>query len=1128
MVKTLPALLILVLTGLSGAFSHTLSQTDTEFWFVAPEVWAGHGDFPILLRFATFDEAAVITVEQPANPNFPTQTLNVDANSIYSLDLTTWLSQIENKPANSILNFGFHITSNSPITAYYEVNRYNNPDIFTLKGSNALGLDFVVPFQMFLNNGYTQSTSSFDIVATEDGTVVTITPQKPIIGHPANVTFSITLNEGQTWSGRATSVSADQHPSGTTVTSNKPIAITMSDDSVNGTPYGGCADIMGDQIVPVNLLGTEYIAIKGNLNGPDKVFIVTTEPGTTVSVNGNLETTLPAASSMYTHTLTEPSAYYTTNHPVYVLHLTGFGCEIGGALLPPIVCTGSQEVAFVRSTSEFIGLKILVPSGGEGDFTFNGNTTNIMADDFSNVPGTEGLWKFANITATSFVPTLQASRLTNSTANFHLGIIHGGASSGTRYGYFSNYAAQAYVIEVSDNTLCEGQELDLAANTLIGASYNWTGPNGFTGQGNPFGFGEVDTTNVGEYIVSGFVGSCPIENDTLDLFVYPIPEQPAIFGDLWLCEGDELTLSTDTLEAVTYQWMGPSGSLPNSSTVVVEATTVEDSGNYSLSINDNGCFSPVSNYSVSIVESMSAQIDSDSLVACAGESVLVQSLNNSSSLLTWLDPFGNNLGNEMGFALINSQTDETGWYQLTGIADGCALGPDSVWIEIIAQPEITSLTAPPVCIGNEAVLTATTNIPDCSFIWYNADGDSIGSGNPLLIENASIDDIQTYACLAEFWTCSSSIEMVPLDVVAQLQLSITNVAGNEVNEISLCSGEGFTINAEGASEIDWQWNIPGGNTSSSNEWSESNAQESASGWYTLNGYIGNCPMLSDSVYVTILPTPEIPDISALDPMCEGSNLSLTATTNLGASIIWNQDFWGTWEGLNWEIMDIPLEGEGMYSAYALINGCASASSSEYLEVVPLPEIELNDFGTVTVFRCPEGYAVMHLPEYDPAYSTSWTFTDVDGNTIDFESGSMIETNEDGIYHVILETGLPCNLEASGTFEVEMIACEMIIPNIFSPNKDGHNDSFYIPYLSYFPGSTCSIFNRWGNVVYESSNFGNSAGWEPTIEEAAEGTYYYVILINRDSDILLIEDQFGAREISGAGPVQFTGSLTLVR
>jgi len=1123
MFKILPTLLILTITGLSGAFTHTLSQTDTEFWFVAPEVWAGHGDSPILLRFATFDEAALITVEQPANPNFPTQTLNVDANSVYSLDLTTWLSQIENKPANSILNFGLHITSNTPVTAYYEVNQGNNPDIFALKGSHALGTDFVVPFQMFLNNGYTQSTSSFDIVATEDGTIVTITPQKPITGHPPNVTFNITLDEGQTWSGRATSVNADQHPSGTTVTANKPIAITMSDDSVNGTPYGGCADIMGDQIVPVNIVGTEYIAIKGNLNGPDKVFIVATEPGTTVSVNGNMTTTLPTVSSMYTHTLTEPSAYYTTNYPVYVLHLTGFGCEVGGALLPPIVCTGSQEVAFVRSTSEFIGLKILVPSGGESDFTFNGNTTDIVAGDFNNVPGTDGEWKFANITATNFVPTLQASRLTNLTSNFHLGIINGGASSGTRYGYFSNYAEQAYVIEVTDNTLCEGQELNLLANTLIGASYDWTGPNGFTGQGNPLGFGEIDITNTGEYIVSGFIGSCPIDNDTLDLFVYSIPEQPSIFGDPLFCEEDVLTLSTDPLEDITYQWIGPNGSLPNSSSIFIE-----DSGNYSLSINNNGCFSPVTNYTVSIVEYLTAQIDSDSLISCAGESVLVQSLNNSSSFLTWSGPFGNILGNETGLELTNVQTDETGWYHLNGTADGCDLGPDSVWIEIIAQPEITSLTAPPVCIGNEAVLTATTNIPDCSFIWYSSDGNPIGSENPLLIENASIDDIQTYACLAEFWTCSSSIEMVALDVVEQLQLSITNFAGNEVDEFNLCSGEGFTINAEGTNEIDWQWNIPGGNTSSSNVWSESNVQESDNGWYILNGYIGNCPMLSDSVYLSVLPTPNIPDISELDPICEGSNINLIATTNLDASIIWNQAFYGTWEGANWELIDTPLEGDGIYSAYALLNGCASAVTSEYLEVVPLPEIELNDFGTLKVFRCPGGYALIELPEYDPAYNSSWTFTDLDGNTIDFESGSMIETNEDGIYQVILETGLPCDLVASGAFEVETHACEMIIPNVFSPNQDGRNDSFFIPHLSFFPQSTCSIYNRWGNVVYESSNFGTSSGWQPTEEEAVEGTYYYVILITRDSEQLLIEDQFGAREITEAGPVQLTGSLMLVR
>jgi hypothetical protein len=52
-------------------FSHTAAgQTDTEFWFVAPEVTALHGDNPVLLRFATFDAPATVTVTQPANPAF--------------------------------------------------------------------------------------------------------------------------------------------------------------------------------------------------------------------------------------------------------------------------------------------------------------------------------------------------------------------------------------------------------------------------------------------------------------------------------------------------------------------------------------------------------------------------------------------------------------------------------------------------------------------------------------------------------------------------------------------------------------------------------------------------------------------------------------------------------------------------------------------------------------------------------------------------------------------------------------------------------------------------------------------------------------------------------------------------
>ena len=119
------------------------------------------------------------------------------------------------------------------------------------------------------------------------------------------------------------------------------------------------------------------------------------------------------------------------------------------------MCTGSQEVAFIRSTNEFIGLKILVPAGGEDDFEFTGNSTLINANQFSNV-----LARMAN----GNTPTSPPRRLYRSyppplvqlDLQFPLGIINGGASSGTRYGYFSNYAAQAYIVQVDDNTLCEG------------------------------------------------------------------------------------------------------------------------------------------------------------------------------------------------------------------------------------------------------------------------------------------------------------------------------------------------------------------------------------------------------------------------------------------------------------------------------------------------------------------------------------------------------------------------------------------------------------------------------------------------------------------------------------------------
>src|SRR5205807_1294310 len=109
--------------------------------------------------------------------------------------------------------------------------------------------------------GYTPTPyNAFDIVATQNGTVVTITPAQNVVGHAAGVPYTVSLNKGQTYSATATSTLAANHLVGSRVTSNLPIAITEKDDLLGFTSLGVYgADLIGDQIVPTNICGTEYI-----------------------------------------------------------------------------------------------------------------------------------------------------------------------------------------------------------------------------------------------------------------------------------------------------------------------------------------------------------------------------------------------------------------------------------------------------------------------------------------------------------------------------------------------------------------------------------------------------------------------------------------------------------------------------------------------------------------------------------------------------------------------------------------------------------------------------------------------------------------------------------------------------
>ncbi|MFT6150431.1 MAG: hypothetical protein ACJAUH_003136, partial [Saprospiraceae bacterium] len=310
MTKKITLSILLVLMISCFAFG----QADIEFWFVAPEVDAGHGDDPIFLRLTAENQAAIVTIGQPANLGGVTLTQTIPANTTVSINLTPFKALLENQPANTVLAKGIQIQSTNPITAYYEVANASNPEIFPLKGSSALGQFFYLPGQNTFGNQL--GTPAFDIVATENNTTITIIPTDPLIGRAANVSFTITLNAGETYSCVGTNTTATGTLAGSKITSNKPIAVTHSDDSLFNN---GAWDLIGDQVVPVNILGTEYIAVKG-LGTNERVYIVATENNTTYYLNGNSGSTVNInAGQIQSYAITGNAVYITSDKPIYVL-----------------------------------------------------------------------------------------------------------------------------------------------------------------------------------------------------------------------------------------------------------------------------------------------------------------------------------------------------------------------------------------------------------------------------------------------------------------------------------------------------------------------------------------------------------------------------------------------------------------------------------------------------------------------------------------------------------------------------------------------------------------------------------------------------------------------------------------
>ncbi len=71
--------------------------------------------------------------------------------------------------------------------------------------------------------------------------------------------------------------------------------------------------------------------------------------------------------------------------------------------------------------------------------------------------------------------------------------------------------------------------------------------------------------------------------------------------------------------------------------------------------------------------------------------------------------------------------------------------------------------------------------------------------------------------------------------------------------------------------------------------------------------------------------------------------------------------------------------------------------------------------------------------------------------------------------------------------------DVFVPSAFTPNGDGLNDSWVILGLQLYPGCVVTVFDRWGQIVYQSS--GNNNPWNGRVKGQAPSTATFVYSID---------------------------------
>jgi uncharacterized repeat protein (TIGR03803 family) len=152
---------------------------------------------------------------------------------------------------------------------------------------------------------------------------------------------------------------------------------------------------------------------------------------------------------------------------------------------------------------------------------------------------------------------------------------------------------------------CAGGTISLSTPSIPGATYSWTGPNGFTSAApNPTIF-NATSANVGTYSLSVSVPGCTSGAGRTTVVVNPVPSVPVVTAPATVMTGSANQTASVVLHAgSTYQWTIANGTIASGQGTNQIAFTAGTPGTLTLSVvevNSSGCSSPQGKVDVSVV-----------------------------------------------------------------------------------------------------------------------------------------------------------------------------------------------------------------------------------------------------------------------------------------------------------------------------------------------------------------------------------------------------------------------------------------------------------------------------------------------------------------------------------------------